>query len=85
MGARAADACSCSGPKGKQILRGAAAVFRATATTVEYLCGGTGKIDEATEDLGALGEGRTVEEAPSNRRMQLTRAAMANRRRGRRS
>ena len=31
-----ADACSCSGPKGQEILR-AAAVFRATAVKVEYL------------------------------------------------
>jgi len=140
---RTADACTCIGPKGKDILKGAAAVFRATATTVEYLekdgkrkeprilvtfdvhevwkgperpkvllrttynkwtcsgyyfkagvqylvaarvvehegsdekppelsgiflCGGTGKIDEATEDLAALGEGRKVANAPPNKR-----------------
>jgi hypothetical protein len=36
-GSHVADACSCFGPKGTDILRGAAAVFRATAVKVEYL------------------------------------------------
>lgn len=154
-GGRVADACSCFGPKGKEILQQAAAVFRATATSVEYLekdgsrkeprilvtfevnevwkgperpkmllrttynkwtcsgyyfkagveylvaakvvehegteerapelsgiflCGGTGTIDQATEDLAALGAGRKVEKTPSNKRMQLTRSATARRR-----